>query len=124
MDGQRYIVGGLAEADWVKNARAAGWGILARGRRQEQVALVEVPVDQRDPILRAFPHEVPHGVQFFQQLYKLPKDPAALQRRRGAGTALPGVPCRDAASWAQANRLGITRPSLQWRWTRASPIAG
>jgi len=24
--GQRYIIGGLAEADWVKNARAAGWG--------------------------------------------------------------------------------------------------
>ena len=78
VDGQRYIVGGLAEADWVKNARAAGWGILARGRRKEQVAFVEVPVEQRGPILRAFPHEVPHGVQFFQQLYKLPKDPAVL----------------------------------------------
>jgi hypothetical protein len=78
VDGQRYIVGGLAEADWVKNARAAGWGILAHGRRQERIALVELPVEQRGPILRAFPREVPHGVAFFQQLYKLPKDGAAL----------------------------------------------
>jgi len=78
VDGQRYIIGGLAEADWVKNARAAGWGILAHGRRQEQVALIELPVEQRGPILRAFPREVPHGVAFFQQLYRLPEDPAAL----------------------------------------------
>src|SRR5262249_36898628 len=78
VDGQRYIIGGLAEADWVKNARAAGWGILAHGRRQEQVALIELPVEQRGPILREFPREVPHGVPFFQQLYRLPKDRAAL----------------------------------------------
>ncbi len=78
VDGQRYIIGGLAEADWVKNARAAGWGILAHGRRQEQVALVELSVEERGPILRAFPSKVPHGVQFFQQLYQLPKDGAAL----------------------------------------------
>jgi hypothetical protein len=76
--GQRYIIGGLAEADWVKNARAAGWGILAHGRRQEQVALIELPVEQRGPILREFPRKVPHGVAFFQQLYHLPKDAAAL----------------------------------------------
>lgn len=35
VDGRRYVVGGLAEADWVKNARAAAWGILAHGRRRE-----------------------------------------------------------------------------------------
>jgi hypothetical protein len=76
--GQRYIVGGLAEADWVKNARAAGWGLLAHGRKQERVSLVELPIEQRGAILREFPVKVPHGVQFFQQLYGLPKDPAAL----------------------------------------------
>ena len=78
VNGQRYIVGGLAGADWVKNARAAGWGILAHGRKKERVVLIELPVEQRAPILRAFPREVPHGVQFFQRLYGLPKDPAAL----------------------------------------------
>jgi hypothetical protein len=78
VDGQRYIIGGLAEADWVKNARVAGWGILAHGRKQERVALIELPVEERGPILRAFPREVPHGVQFFRQLYRLPEDQAAL----------------------------------------------
>jgi hypothetical protein len=78
VDGRRYIIGGLESAGWVKNARAAGWGILAHGRKKERVRLIELPVAERAPILRAFPREVPHGVQFFQRLYGLPKDPAAL----------------------------------------------
>jgi len=69
VDGQRYIIGGLERADWVKNARAAGWGILARGRKEERVRLVELPVEERASILREFPRKVPHGVQFFRQLY-------------------------------------------------------
>ena len=32
--GQRYIVAGLDDADWVRNARAAGWGILRYGRSE------------------------------------------------------------------------------------------
>ena len=47
VDGRRYIVGGFQQADWVKNARAAGWGILARGRREERVTLVELPPEER-----------------------------------------------------------------------------
>jgi hypothetical protein len=78
VEGRRYVIGGMPQADWVKNARAAGWGVLAQGRKQERVALVELPVEERAPILRAFPRLVPRGVQFFQQLYGLPKDPAAL----------------------------------------------
>src|SRR4051812_6071853 len=53
VDGQRYVIGGLSEADWVKNARVAGWGILGHGRKQERVALIELPVAERAPILRA-----------------------------------------------------------------------
>jgi hypothetical protein len=74
--GHQYIVGGLAEADWVKNARTARWGYLAQGRKKARVRLVELPVEERAPILRAFPRLVPGGVRFFQQLYKLPSDPA------------------------------------------------
>ncbi len=77
VDGQRYIVAGLDQADWVKNARAAGWGILARGRKQERVTLLELPPEERAPILREFPRKVPHGVQFFQQLYGVSDDPEA-----------------------------------------------
>ncbi len=78
VNGQRYIVGGMIDADWVKNARAAGWGMFGYGRKQERVALTELPEAERVPILRVFPKLVPHGVSFFQQLYGLPKDPAAL----------------------------------------------
>ncbi len=75
LNGQRYIVGGLEGADWVKNARIVGWGILARGRKEERVRLVELPVEEREPILRAFPREVPHGVQFFQQMHGVSGEP-------------------------------------------------
>ena len=75
VDGRRYIVAGLEGADWVRNARAAGWGILARGRKEEWVSLVELPVEERAFILREFPRKVPHGVQFFRQLYGVSGDP-------------------------------------------------
>jgi deazaflavin-dependent oxidoreductase (nitroreductase family) len=78
VDDQRYIVGGLAAADWVKNVRAAGWGLLAQGRKKERVRLSELPVEERAPILREFPRLVPGGVQFFQRVYSLPKDAALL----------------------------------------------
>lgn len=75
VDGQRYIVAGFEGADWVKNARAVGWGILARGRKQERVILAELPSEERAPILREFPRKVPRGVQFFQQLYGVSGEP-------------------------------------------------
>lgn len=75
LNGRRYIVAGLEDADWVKNARAAGWGILARGRKQERVFLIELPSEERTPILRAFPREVPHGIQYFRQVYGVSGDP-------------------------------------------------
>jgi deazaflavin-dependent oxidoreductase (nitroreductase family) len=78
VDEQRYVVGGMIGADWVKNARAAGWGFLSHGRKRERVALRELPEDGRAPILRAFPRLVPHGVSYFRQMYSLPRDPAAL----------------------------------------------
>lgn len=65
VDGRTYVIAGFEHADWVKNARAAGWGVLAKGRRRQRVRLTELPADEREPIMRAFPREVPHGVQFF-----------------------------------------------------------
>lgn len=75
VDGRHYIVAGHEGSDWVRNARAAGWGILARGREQERVTLLELPVEERAPILREFPREVPHGVQFFRHLYGVSGEP-------------------------------------------------
>lgn len=78
VDGERYIIGGMSDADWVQNVRAAGWGALAYGRAHERVALVELPPQERAAILREFPRLVPGGVSFFRRMYSLPDDPAAL----------------------------------------------
>ncbi len=54
-DGERYLVSMLGErSDWVRNARAAsGEAVIRRGRR-ESVHLIEVPVVERAPIIRAW----------------------------------------------------------------------
>ncbi|MDI5982072.1 nitroreductase family deazaflavin-dependent oxidoreductase [Amycolatopsis magusensis] len=62
VDGERYLLGGYPGADWVHNARVAGEGTLAHGRRKKRVRLVEVPVADRGEMLRAFPEKVPNGV--------------------------------------------------------------
>lgn len=75
VDGHRYIVAGLDDADWVLNARVAGHGILHRGRMEEHVSLVELPVEDRASILREFPRLIPQGVPFFTRLYGVTADP-------------------------------------------------
>jgi deazaflavin-dependent oxidoreductase (nitroreductase family) len=62
--GGLYVVAGYPGADWAANARAAGIGTLARGRRRRQIKIVELTADEARPILRAFPKEVPVGVSF------------------------------------------------------------
>ena len=64
VDGRRYLLS-FGQLDWVKNARAAGWGILGRGRASAKVALVEVRPPNSGPIVREFPRQIPGGVQFF-----------------------------------------------------------
>jgi hypothetical protein len=59
-----FVVAGYPGADWAANARAAGSGTLARGRRSRQVRIVELTADEARPVLRAFPTEVPVGVAF------------------------------------------------------------
>jgi hypothetical protein len=76
--GQQYVVGGSTQADWVKNARAAGWGVLAHGREEERVRLLELPVEERAPVLQEFPKKVPGGIPFFRSMYGLPKEKEAL----------------------------------------------
>jgi hypothetical protein len=64
VDGNRYLLS-LGQLDWVRNARAAGWGILSRGRRRSRVGLVEVSPPASATIVREFPGQIPGGVQFF-----------------------------------------------------------
>lgn len=65
VDGQDYVVGGFLDADWVRNAQAAGWAVVAKGRGRRRVTMVGLPESERGAILREFPVKVPHGVQFF-----------------------------------------------------------
>jgi len=53
-DGGSYLVSLAGESEWVRNVRAAG-GRVVIGRRQRHTArLVEVPQDQRAPVIRAY----------------------------------------------------------------------
>jgi len=60
IDGERYLVSMLGtEASWVRNVQAAdGQAVLRHGRREE-VRLVEVPMEQRAPILKAYLQKAP-----------------------------------------------------------------
>ena len=62
--GHRYLLS-FGQLDWVRNAQAAGWGILSRGRHQTKVALVEIKPPESHSIVRDFPRQIPAGVQFF-----------------------------------------------------------
>ncbi|MEP6629957.1 MAG: nitroreductase/quinone reductase family protein [Lapillicoccus sp.] len=54
LDGERYLVAPRGVTQWVRNVRAAGVAELRVGRRIEQVRLVEVPADERVPVLRVY----------------------------------------------------------------------
>ncbi len=73
VESRRFIVSGEGIA-WVANARAAGDAELFRAGRRERVRLVELPEDERGPILRAFWHQVPHGREFIARFFGLPGD--------------------------------------------------
>lgn len=50
--GGRYVVQAFPKAAWVANVRAADTVRLSRGRRATTARLVEVPVEERRPLLR------------------------------------------------------------------------
>jgi len=64
VDGARHIAA-LTDAQWVRNARSAGWAVLGSGRNRYGIRLEELPREQRAGVLRQFPVLVPRGVGFF-----------------------------------------------------------
>ncbi|OBI52658.1 deazaflavin-dependent nitroreductase [Mycobacterium kyorinense] len=65
--GQLYTVAGFPNADWARNARAAGSGTLSHGRKTRWVNIIELSPNDARPVLRAFPTEVPIGVSFLKR---------------------------------------------------------
>jgi len=60
VDGERYLVSMLgADANWVRNAKAAGGHVTLRHGRREQVRLEEVPAERRARILKAYLKRAP-----------------------------------------------------------------
>jgi deazaflavin-dependent oxidoreductase (nitroreductase family) len=66
VDGRQYVAG-VPGADWIANVRAAGQARLARGRRVEQVRVVELPDEEAAPLLRRLPAEVPGWIGFLRK---------------------------------------------------------
>jgi deazaflavin-dependent oxidoreductase (nitroreductase family) len=52
--GDRYVVAPRGHTQWVKNLRADPAGRLLVGRRSEPFVAVEVPDEQKPPLLRAY----------------------------------------------------------------------
>lgn len=53
-DGKRYAVAPYGDRNWVRNARAAGWVELRRGRRHARCAVVELEPEAAVPVLREY----------------------------------------------------------------------
>lgn len=66
VDSKRYVLGGFPGADWVLNARAAEVATLSRGRRSEQVRMVELNAEDARPPLRDVPTLVPTAISFMK----------------------------------------------------------
>jgi len=53
-DGGRYLVALAGESEWVRNVRAAGGRVVIGPRHRRAARLVEVPPQQRAPVIRAY----------------------------------------------------------------------
>jgi deazaflavin-dependent oxidoreductase (nitroreductase family) len=91
LTGGRYIIQAYPRAAWVANARAADTVTLTRGRRSSTVRLVEVPVDERRPLLREVVQTSPASVA-----------------NRYVTTGLADAPTPDAVA-AAASRIAVFR---------------
>ena len=59
--GQWYLVSMLGECNWVRNVRAASGRATLRRLRARPIRLVELPVDERAPVIRRYVERVPGG---------------------------------------------------------------
>ena len=63
--GERWLVAPYGDRNWVKNARAAGWVELRRGRRRERLAVEELSPADAVPVLRRYYEQVRVTRPFF-----------------------------------------------------------
>ena len=54
VDGQDYLVAPRGHTQWVRNIRVSGGGRLRLGQRTQEIKVVELPDEQKPPVLRAY----------------------------------------------------------------------
>ncbi|TNC26939.1 nitroreductase/quinone reductase family protein [Amycolatopsis alkalitolerans] len=62
LTGGKYVIQAFPKAAWVANVRGADTVTLARGRRSSTVRLVELPVEERRPLLHELVRTSPKSV--------------------------------------------------------------
>jgi deazaflavin-dependent oxidoreductase (nitroreductase family) len=78
----RWLVAPYGERNWVKNARAAGWVELRRGRETQRFDVDEVPPAERAPILRDYLRQVRFTREFFDAAPDAPIESFAAEAHR------------------------------------------
>ena len=73
LDGRCYLVCARGNANWVRNARAAGEVALVRAMRRRRYAVRELPPGMRPPVLKAYLDRCASEVQRF---FPIPKGSA------------------------------------------------
>lgn len=64
--GKRWLVSPYGEVSWVRNARAAGYVSLRRGRRAETVEIIEVEPEESGPVLKKYLKREPITRPYFE----------------------------------------------------------
>jgi len=75
VDSERYLVSMLGErCNWVANVRAAGGRARLLHGAAEPVRLIEIPVEQRPLLIKAYVQQVPGGRPHIPVDYDAPAD--------------------------------------------------
>jgi deazaflavin-dependent oxidoreductase (nitroreductase family) len=73
LGGQRYLVSMLGEnSEWVRNVRAAGGEAFIKRGRSRPVRLIEIPAEERAPILKEYCRVATSGRHHFPIPYDSP----------------------------------------------------
>jgi deazaflavin-dependent oxidoreductase (nitroreductase family) len=71
---ERWLVAPYGERNWVKNARAAGWVELRRGRMRERLTVEELEAEAALPVLREYHRRFRVTRPFFDVSQDSPSD--------------------------------------------------